>query len=1146
MVLAKQTYKLGKQGMLDKEIQETIDRNEEELEQVKQDAADAVQKADDLTQQVTDANAQIGQVDIKLETEVGKINTDIHDLNNRLKAPNLIAEPEPFPIMADYPATQNSIDVGGWARMDSRVNNKEITPKILRWFNAEKGTKYTQQIEIRTNGELNSLVFSFYTQSNFTHNEVNATIKQIGQGHYIVYASWEATQNGDTRVLDIKRLNFTGTYIEFRHPKLEKGDYTPYYLDGQTTVNTLKRLQETQDGFVSEISSMKIYQKPNLIGNKDPMIQLRCFPNNNQSSNDNGWAKFNNTCSGQEILPVSDISLAVQANKKYTQQVEINTDGTLKGLEFTFFAGGHNVKKANIISLNEPNSYVAYASWTPSANNNLRCIDIRSITIEGGSYVKFRHPKIEEGDYTPYSLSDAMGNLATQISKVEHTAAGLQETVADSVGKITQNTQTIEGFNSKVQTIEGKLTEHTQTIDGFEATVSNLDGRVTTNTQNIEGFNRRVETIDGKVSENTQTINGMRDFIGEMQGGRPNLLQDPTNLANTTYWEPKGNGIEVKGETVKITGAWAGIGYKLPKLNGIQQGKKYTLSFDIKISNDAVFDGGDAAQLIFYAESVFHNGVPVKKISEIEKGKWIRVSVTVDADGSQTKSGIMRIECNKRCTAGYFETQHFKLEEGTEASGFDQNGGGSFTEVIKDVKGLKTTVSNQQNQITEITQSASGMQATLQQNKDKINQLTASAQHLQTDIRDLTNNTNSKFSQLSSNINMKVSKGEVVSQINLSPDNVWIDGKKVKITGETYIQNGVIKDAMIASLKVDKLTGSKATFLQSSIDSITRKVEITPNGMKFTGEEKGNNWSNEYLEVDSGHLKIYSDGDYRKQYFYMGTAKRSSALNVTLGVVNNGNDYNDYPTLALRSAKQNNFIATRKSAIMSGTSVYIGNNTAYYDNNNLYNSFLNASTDGNIEMDTTSKVFIGANNGVYFRPGFNKNDSVYFCKDYQWNQEQGIEFTRTDNRGMMIRAKGVYNNSGGDSPNLFIRSSGYIYRSTSARKYKEDIKYMDNLDHAKKILEINPATWVDKAEKRAFFEGKEKTLPRRTGFIADDFDALGLDEVVVRDDEGEIEGLAYDKLTVYTLPLIKDLYTQNQKLMERIELLEEKVASLQG
>lgn len=1159
MVLAKQTYKLSKQGMLDKEIQETIDRNEEELEQVKQDAADAVQKADDLTQQVTDANAQIGQVDIKLETEVGKINTDIHDLNNRLKAPNMIPNPEPMFQLKDYPYSQTSIDIGGWQKMDNRIKNKEIIQKSIQTFNVVKGKKYTIQVEIKTDGTLNSLSFSFYTQTNSSHNETQATLIELGEGHYIAHASWVANVDSPMRVFNIKTLDFTGEYIQFRHPKLEIGEYTPYYLDGKFTTETVKRLQETQDGFVSEISGMKIYQKPNLIGRKEPMVKLNAYPSNVKSTDEEGWAKFDSTVSGQEILPVSYIGLNVQANQKYTQQITIQTDGQLTGLQFTFYTGSHNTKPATILKQND-NTWVAYADWTPTANGELRCIDIKSITIEGGSYVKFCHPKIETGDYTAYNLSDSMNNMVTQISKIEHTQAGIQETVADSAGKIAQNTHTIEGFNSKVQTIEGKLTEHTQTIDGFEDTISNLDGRVTTNTQNIEGFNRRVETIDGKLTEHTQTIDGLKTRVEENTTaleGDPNLIGSfkitPT-MTNT------GNHFGTRSMDADGWANFGGSSFSSKTINAKFENKQslvkkkdnqqLTLSFRVNTNCDLFGENcylkvkiGEREQQLTLADVIeTKEAVDVNKPESQCREYKLKYTFIPENDFEYP---IILAKTVRKLNQSYNAYSHiafrdFQIVEGNEPKPYIiSNLGLKFSELKQTVDGFDSIVSNQQNQITEITQSASGMQATLQQNKEKINQLTASAQHLQTDIRDLTNNTNSKFSQLSSNINMKVSKGEVVSQINLSPDNVWIDGKKVKITGETYIQNGVIKDAMIASLKVDKLTGNKATFLQSSIDSLTRKVEITSNGMKFTGEERGNTWNNEYLEVDSGHLKIYSDGDYRKQYFYMGTAKRSSALNVTLGVVNNGNDYNDYPTLALRSAKQNNFIATRKSAIMSGTSVYIGNNTAYYDNNNLYNSFLNASTDGNIEMDTTSKVFIGANNGVYFRPGFNKNDSVYFCKDYQWNQEQGIEFTRTDNRGMMIRAKGVYNNTGGDSPNLFIRSSGYIYRSTSARKYKEDIEYMHNLEQAKQLLHIDPASWIDKAEKEAFREGKERTLPRRVGFIADDFYRLGLTDVVVKDEKGEIEGLAYDKISIYIIPLLKDLYY-------KLGILEKEINELKG
>ena len=63
-----------------------------------------------------------------------------------------------------------------------------------------------------------------------------------------------------------------------------------------------------------------------------------------------------------------------------------------------------------------------------------------------------------------------------------------------------------------------------------------------------------------------------------------------------------------------------------------------------------------------------------------------------------------------------------------------------------------------------------------------------------------------EFQQTASDINLKVSKDGVVSAINISPESITIDGKRLHITAATYIDNAVIKDAMIANLSANKLT----------------------------------------------------------------------------------------------------------------------------------------------------------------------------------------------------------------------------------------------------------------------------------------------------------------------------------------------------
>lgn len=65
-----------------------------------------------------------------------------------------------------------------------------------------------------------------------------------------------------------------------------------------------------------------------------------------------------------------------------------------------------------------------------------------------------------------------------------------------------------------------------------------------------------------------------------------------------------------------------------------------------------------------------------------------------------------------------------------------------------------------------------------------------------------TNITSSQITQLSDNINLKVDKNGVIAQINVSSEDILIDGKYVRITGTTTIDNGVIKTAAIADLAV--------------------------------------------------------------------------------------------------------------------------------------------------------------------------------------------------------------------------------------------------------------------------------------------------------------------------------------------------------
>ena len=128
---------------------------------------------------------------------------------------------------------------------------------------------------------------------------------------------------------------------------------------------------------------------------------------------------------------------------------------------------------------------------------------------------------------------------------------------------------------------------------------------------------------------------------------------------------------------------------------------------------------------------------------------------------------------------------------------------------------------------------------------------------------------------------------------------------------------------------------------------------------------------------------------------------------------------------------------------------------------------------------------------------------------------------------------GVYADTGGDSANVVVDSSGNIYRSTSALKYKQDIRNLESID----ISSFRPVRYKNNSERG------DNTVDH-FGFIADEFHDAGLTELVsygVNEETGEteVEGFRYDRLTAL---LTKTL----QEAMTRIETLEAKVAVLEG
>lgn len=145
----------------------------------------------------------------------------------------------------------------------------------------------------------------------------------------------------------------------------------------------------------------------------------------------------------------------------------------------------------------------------------------------------------------------------------------------------------------------------------------------------------------------------------------------------------------------------------------------------------------------------------------------------------------------------------------------------------------------------------------------------------------------------------------------------------------------------------------------------------------------------------------------------------------------------------------------------------------------------------------------------------------------------GMSFGQ-DSGGGKVWSKAIYDRTTGSASNVFVSSGGILARSTSARKYKTDItKANDVLEKASLLYNIQPVSWFDKAELKI-----NGSSDRYYGFIADEFDELGLKEVVQYGENGEVESLAYDRLSIYMIPLIQSLKKEVDQLKNKLKELE--------
>ena len=386
--------------------------------------------------------------------------------------------------------------------------------------------------------------------------------------------------------------------------------------------------------------------------------------------------------------------------------------------------------------------------------------------------------------------------------------------------------------------------------------------------------------------------------------------------------------------------------------------------------------------------------------------------------------------------------------------------------------------------------------------------------------------------------------GESLSMINVDAGNILFKSKKIYLDADSTIFSGkaFIPDAAISNLSADKITtgtlnAGNINVINLNANSITTgtisgtnlKINLNSGEILFQHGRITSAANTLNIDIDSGRMSVtdstgagvyfangelvLNDGPINSWFFtgkYGGI--RRGFQSWTTGV--NGMEIHSPNGVALNTDNYNGAFSggTGLDQTVAGAGIGIDNN-------------------GTISVNGAGVVSISGGN-------------QYDVGTFGWKERPHIWVGSNVNYGVgsrividadYVHIPAVYNKTASSGSWVMVAPDGALIRSTSASKYKTDIKRSYVFDYGDRLLNLPTATWMDKAEMKRYANGESKEKPTRNfGMIAEDLADAGLEMLVLRNPEGGLEGIQYDRIGVALIPVVKHLKDKVEKLEEKL------------
>lgn len=425
----------------------------------------------------------------------------------------------------------------------------------------------------------------------------------------------------------------------------------------------------------------------------------------------------------------------------------------------------------------------------------------------------------------------------TNFSKTEQLVNGLQSTVQGDVKRLdgridgersytrSQVTQLKDLISSSIESSTGARSEIWQTLNAHNSQLTSAQGDISRITQRVDSVQSQITTVDGKQSTLSQTVTTLQGKIDDTEKGLRSTIQQTsdnimtvisrTDSANYSKTEQLVNGVQ--------TTVQAEISKQANRLDG-------------RINSERSYTKSQVTQL----ESLIASSI------ESSTGSKSQIWQTLNSQGSQISTAQGDINRTNR-TVSSLQTRITSVEGQQSQFTLTTNAldsrisslNGDYSRLTQTVNGLSYDVNNTNGTFKTEIRALSGQISTKVTRSDVQSIIRSSGDAIWIAVGD----------RVASSA--KMSGSAIKSEINLSRDGVRISGNQVSITGSTYIERGVIKDAHIGSisantittgtlnaanvrvinLDVNSLTGNTANFIQLGIQGISKNINLDNRGI---------------------------------------------------------------------------------------------------------------------------------------------------------------------------------------------------------------------------------------------------------------------------------------------------------------------------